>query len=198
MSRSDRASMRERMHELSAETFRERPVVDTVVIGKLAGRHIEGAEHDVEDREGRGKILLAAPFGGRVVPAMEDRTRDHVFERAEAPIEIGVDECRMGDCERPEDNEYIWRDAGEKHDHIGKHAPQKKIERVKARRGDPFKLLGGMVHGMILPKNRLAVKPAVTPIHDEVFADQKDDALREERKRSERAVAVLVKRDQTL
>src|SRR5580700_5236748 len=128
---------------------------------------------------------------------MEDRTRDHVFERAEGPIEIGMDECRMGDCEWPEDNEYVGRDTREQHDHVGKYAAKKQIKWVEARRGDPFQLFGGMVYGVIFPKNRLAVKPAVAPIHDEVLADQKDDALCEERKRGERAVAVLVKRYQT-
>src|ERR1700692_4307127 len=90
-------SVRERMHQLGAEALRERPVVDAVLVGKLAGRHVEGAEYDVEDREGRGKVFLAAAVRRRVVPAVKDRTCDDVFERTERPIEVSVDECRMGD-----------------------------------------------------------------------------------------------------
>src|SRR5580704_7219427 len=103
----------ERMHELGAEGLRERFVVDAVLIGELAGRHIERAEHDIEDRKGRGKVLLAAAFRRRVVPAMEDRARDHVLERTESPIEVGVDERRRGGRERPQYQEHVGRDSGE-------------------------------------------------------------------------------------
>src|SRR5580704_14336580 len=68
---------------------------------------------------------------------------------------------------------------------------------MKARCGNPFQLLGGMVYGMPLPKS-LAVKQAVAPIHNDVFADQEDDPLRDKRKRGERPVAVLIEGDQTL
>ena len=54
------------------------------------------------------------------------------------------------------------------------------------------------MNGVILPKNRHAVEPAMAPIHDEVFADQKDESLREKRKRGKRPVAILIEGNQTV
>src|ERR1700683_2549619 len=113
------------MYELGAEGLRERLVVNAVLIWEVAGRHIERAEHDIEDRKGRSKVLLATALRRRVVPAMKDRAGDHVFEWAERPLEVGVDERRMGGRERPEDQEHVGRDAGEQHDHVGQHAAKK-------------------------------------------------------------------------
>jgi hypothetical protein len=42
-----------------------------------------------------------------VVPAMEDRRRNHVFERAERLVEIGVHERGMRDVDRPEYEEDV-------------------------------------------------------------------------------------------
>src|SRR5579862_5607224 len=83
------ASLRERMGELGRKRLGKFALGDAVMIGQLAGRHIEGAEHDIEHREGRGKIPLAAALLGGVVPAVEHRAGDEVFERSQLPVEIG-------------------------------------------------------------------------------------------------------------
>ena len=62
----------ERVHKLPAESGGKRLVVDAVLVGKLAGRHIERAEQNIENRESGGKVLLTTAFRSRVVPAMED------------------------------------------------------------------------------------------------------------------------------
>jgi hypothetical protein len=52
-----------------------------------------------------------------------------------------------------------------------------------------------MMHGVILPK-LIAVEETMRPIKDEVFADQKDDHLGDQRQRGDGAVTVLIERDQ--
>src|SRR5580692_3147259 len=94
--RVPRLSLGERMHQLAGKAYREFALADPVIVGQLTGRHVKRPEDHVQDRERRGEVLLAAAVGGRVVPAMEHGTRDHVFERAERPVEIGVNEGRMG------------------------------------------------------------------------------------------------------
>ncbi|WP_204312830.1 hypothetical protein, partial [Escherichia coli] len=48
-----------------------------------------------------------------VVPAMEDRRSDDVFEGAERPVEIGVNERRMEDGERSKPEHHVRGDARE-------------------------------------------------------------------------------------
>src|SRR5581483_2216801 len=71
-------SLRERMHELGLEARGELPIVDAIVVRKLAGRHMERAKNEIEYRERRGKVLLAAAACGGVMPAVEDRTGNDV------------------------------------------------------------------------------------------------------------------------
>src|ERR1700728_5370775 len=93
--RIPRLSLSERMHQLAGKAYRGFALADPVIVGQFAGRHVKRPEDHVQDRERRGEVLLAAAVGRRVVPAMEHGTRDHVFERAECPVEIGVNERRM-------------------------------------------------------------------------------------------------------
>jgi hypothetical protein len=61
----------ERIGELRAEARREFLVRDAVAVRQNTLRHVERAEYEVDNREGGGEILLAAAFGGGVMPAME-------------------------------------------------------------------------------------------------------------------------------
>ncbi len=53
------------------------------------------------------------------------------------------------------------------------------------------------MNGVVLPEP-VAVEKTMRPIQDEIFADEKDDHLRHQRQRRERAVAVLVEGDQAV
>src|SRR5262245_29711124 len=90
----------EGISELRAEARRKFLVGDAVAVRQYAFRHVERAEDEIENREGRREVLLAAALGRGVMPAMENRRRDHIFKRPERPIEIGVDESRMRDRNR--------------------------------------------------------------------------------------------------
>ena len=83
------------------------------------------------------------------------------------------------------------------HDDVGRHGAEKQIDRMEARRRDPFQFLGRVVHRVVLP-HRSAVEKPVRPIQDDVFADQEDDHLNGERQRGKRAVAVIVEGDQAV
>jgi hypothetical protein len=53
------------------------------------------------------------------------------------------------------------------------------------------------MHGVVLPQ-LVAMKQAMGPVGDEIFADQKDDHLRNEGQARQRAVAVFVEGDQAV
>ena len=110
-----------------AEARREFLIVDAVAVGQVAGRHVERAKDEIENRERGGEILLAAAIGGGVVPAVEDRRRNHVFERAERPVEVGMHESRMGDGDRSEYDENVGRDAGKQQHTSANTEPKKRL-----------------------------------------------------------------------
>src|SRR5258708_1819789 len=70
--------------ELSDDLGRHRRLV-LVIARQLVCRHPEGAEQDVPERKRSGEIGVATGFQRRVVPAMEHRRRQHIFERSERP-----------------------------------------------------------------------------------------------------------------
>src|SRR4051794_8215532 len=89
----------ERIGELSAD-FARNVVVHPVVIRKLALRHPEGAEQDVPKRKCPGEIRVAALFQRGVMPAVEYRGGEHVSERPQRPVQVGVNERRVEGGER--------------------------------------------------------------------------------------------------
>src|SRR5258706_12753172 len=68
------------IQKLRAETFRERRVGDTILIGQHLRRHVTGAEHHIQDRKRRGEVLRSAALRRGMVPAMKNRTGNDVFE----------------------------------------------------------------------------------------------------------------------
>src|SRR5580698_170323 len=93
--RAAAVSLRERVRKLGWKRLGKLTLGDAVIIRQLADRHIEGAEQHIEHREGRGKIPLAAALRRGVVPAVEHRAGDDVFERPKLPVKIGVHEGGM-------------------------------------------------------------------------------------------------------
>src|SRR5665647_2658856 len=92
----------ERIGQLSANLVRKgQLIVDAIMIGQLAFRHPEGPEKDIPDRESPGKVGIAALFKRAVMPAVEHRRRQHVFERAQRPVEIGVNKGQRKNVEGP-------------------------------------------------------------------------------------------------
>src|SRR5258707_6657602 len=67
-------------------------VGDAIVLGKHVVGHPKGAEQDVPDRKRPGEVGIAARVERGVVPAVEHRGCQDIFERAERPVQIGVDE----------------------------------------------------------------------------------------------------------
>src|ERR1700730_1544913 len=130
-------------------------------------RHPEGPEQDVPDRERPGKVGIAALFQRGVMPAVKHRRRQHVFERAKRPAEIGVNERRMERREWPDPKHDVRRDTRHQQYDVDHDGTQEQVHRVEARRRNPIQILGGMVDRMIFPEPA-AMKQAVQPIQHEV------------------------------
>src|SRR5271154_855825 len=79
-----------RIGQLPDDLGRECLIADAIGLGEVVFRHPEGSEQQIPDREGSGEIGIAALFERGVMPAMKHRRRQHVFERAERPVQIGV------------------------------------------------------------------------------------------------------------
>src|SRR5437868_13746504 len=73
---------------------------------RLLGQ-VERAEDEVEHREGRCKVLLASRIGRCVMPAMKYRASNHIAERPQRPVKIGMDKRRMRYREWPEHHQRI-------------------------------------------------------------------------------------------
>src|SRR5664279_3687761 len=97
---SARTLLPKRIGQLPADLGRYRCVVHAVGIREHVFRHPERPKKDIPDRKRSGKVGIAAPFQRGVVPAVEHRRRQHVFERTKRPVEIGVNERRMERRER--------------------------------------------------------------------------------------------------
>ena len=121
------------IEHLRGKAWRKGPVGNAIGAGQGRSRQVKGAEDQVEHREGCGEILLAAALGGGVMPAMEDRRRDHVFERTERPVEIGVHKSRMRNGDRPQHDEHVGRDAGKEQHDVGDHRAEEQIDRMETR-----------------------------------------------------------------
>src|SRR5438128_745308 len=93
----------ERIGQLSDDfAGKRRLIVQAILVRQCASRHPEGPKQDVPERKGASKIGVAASRAGGVVPAVKHRRRQDVFERTQRPVEVGVNERRMEDVERPE------------------------------------------------------------------------------------------------
>src|SRR5882724_5350200 len=95
----------ERMDHLGTEIAGKGLIRHAIGTRQRLLRQVECSEYEVEHREGRCKVLLAALIGRCVMPAMKDRASDQIAQRPERPVEIGVDERRMRDREWPEDHQ---------------------------------------------------------------------------------------------
>ena len=84
--------MTERVDELAEEALGKHRIVDPVMVGNLACRHVERPEQNVPCREQRREIGVAALRWRSVMPAMEYRRRYDVSQWPERPVEIGMDE----------------------------------------------------------------------------------------------------------
>src|SRR5262245_2598601 len=192
-----RASLLERMNHLGAEVARKGLVGHAIASRQCLLRQVERAEDEIEDRERRREVLLATLIGRGVVPAMEYRTGNHIAQRTQRPVEIGMDERRMRNGERPEDHQRIGRDARDEQDDIGHDAAKHAVDGVETGRRDPVEVLRRMVDGVIFPHRR-AMEEAMAEIHDQVSADEEDDRLQPQRQSRERPVPVLVERNQVI
>src|SRR5689334_21915569 len=88
------------IRQLPADLGRDDLIMHPVMVRKLAFRHPEGSEHQVPQRKGAREIGVAAGLLRGVMPAMKYRRRKHVSERAQRPVQVGVDERRVERGER--------------------------------------------------------------------------------------------------
>src|SRR5262249_5143674 len=102
-----RASPEKRVDQLGTETRREFAVGDAIGGRHRILGHVISAEQNIEDRERRGEVLLAALLGCGVMPAVEDRARKHVAEWAQRPIEIGMYEGGVRDRKRAQEHQHV-------------------------------------------------------------------------------------------
>ena len=150
--------------------------------------HVEGAEHEVQHREGRREILVAHRLIEAVVPAVEDRAGDDVFEGPEGPVHIGVHQAA--------DDEVQGRHGGEgggrKAEHPGKrrHAADvdQPVHRVHAIGRGPRDLPRRVVDGVERPQGPPVQQP-VQPVLRQVGDRQDDQDLRPQRHGRRPAVA---------
>src|SRR5258708_5810293 len=70
----------ERIGQLAGDFGRNGLVVHPVIVWKPVLGHPEGSEQDIPDREGPREIGITALLLRGVVPAVEYRSREHVFE----------------------------------------------------------------------------------------------------------------------
>src|SRR6516164_10235648 len=89
---SCRALTTEGIRELPDDLVRHSRFVLAVALRQAISGHQEGAEQDIPDRESAREIGVAALFQRGVMPTVEDRTRQHIFERPEGPAQVGVHE----------------------------------------------------------------------------------------------------------
>src|SRR5215207_7259035 len=130
------------------------PVRHSIGFRQLLLWHVKGAEDKIENGKRRGEVPFAALLGCGVVPTVEHRTGDQVPERPESPVQIGVNESRMRDGEWPQKNQDIRRNAGEEEHYVNRYAAKKDIDRMETRSRYPVEVFGGMMHRVILPKQR--------------------------------------------
>ena len=163
----------------------------------LVLRHPEGAEQDVPERESAGKIGVSALFELGVVPAVEHRRRQHISERTERPVQVGVHEGRMEGVERRQQHHGVRRDAGHQQHDVDADGSDQQVDRVEPRRRDPVELLRGVMDRVIFPEPG-AVEHPVQPVQHEVGGDQEHQRLRPFRQLRQRAVAVFIEGDQVV
>src|SRR5215475_9101452 len=99
-SQETRPLLPEGIGELAADLPRHRRFVLAVILGQLALGHPERSEQNVPERERASEIAVAALFQSGVMPAMEYRGRQHIFERPQRPVQVGMHESRMEGRER--------------------------------------------------------------------------------------------------
>src|SRR4030095_17144572 len=99
--RPSRAALPERIDPLPDNAGRKRWLISDAGFSRQSiFRHPERSEQQIPKRKSPGEIGVAALFSRGMMPAVEDRRGNHIPERAEVPVEIGVDEDRMEDIER--------------------------------------------------------------------------------------------------
>src|SRR5882762_6772895 len=101
-----------------------------------------------------------------MMPAMENRADENMAQRAEGPVEIGVDHAGGDDVERTDHQENVGRDAAQQRDDVDKAGAQRQVDGMKARRAGPFQILGGVMHSMVFPQ-KAAMEAAVNPVQHE-------------------------------
>ena len=69
-------SAAEWIQHLGAERIREAFVVDAICLRELSRGHIERPKQEIPDRERPGEVLGPASIRGRMVPAVEDWSRN--------------------------------------------------------------------------------------------------------------------------
>src|SRR6202048_2932285 len=99
-----------RISQLPDDLRGHRLFVLAIIFRQPVFRHPEGPEQDVPDREGPGKVGIAALFQRGVMPAVKHRRRQHVFERAKRPAENCVNERRVERREGPDPEHDVRRD----------------------------------------------------------------------------------------
>ena len=129
------------------------------------------------------------------MPAVEHRRCQHVFERAERPVQVGVNERRMEGVEGSDPEHDVRRDPRQQQDDVDPDGSQEQVDRVEARRRNPVQLLGRMMDRVIFPEAG-AVKHPVQPILHEVRQHQEQHRLQPQRQFGQGAVAVVVEGNQ--
>src|ERR1700751_1503887 len=94
------ALLPKRVSELPNNFIRNFPIIGAVASGQPVFRHPERTKQDVPNRKRPGKISAAAFLSKRVIPSVKDRGGEHVFERAERPVQIGMDKGGVEGRER--------------------------------------------------------------------------------------------------
>jgi hypothetical protein len=113
-------------------------IVDAVLAGQPVYWHPECPEQNVPDRKSAGEIGIAAHIRRGVMPAVKHRRRDHISERAEVPVEIGVDERRMKEIQRTEPQHHVRRDTGGQQDDVDADRSQEQVTKFTLPENQPF------------------------------------------------------------
>ncbi len=181
------------MDKLADEVLRDLP--GAVVIRQPAFGHVEGAEHQVQEGEGRREVLVAHLGVAGVVPAVEDRAGEDVLQRPEGPVQVGVHHGGGKEIEHRHDHEGERRKAHQLDQDADADGVDHRVDRMVAEGGGPVHLFSAVVHRVEGPE-RPGVERPVQPVLHHVHQEHDQEGLDRDRQVREPAVAGLHGREQ--
>ncbi len=121
--------------------------------------------------------MSIASFVAAVVPVVEQRGRDQVFQRSQLQPEVGMHQPGLepGPHDVAEQRRVAGaQDERRQHDHRPRH---QRLQEVQARAGHPVHALHAVVHGMEAPQRRHLVHGAVRRVFHQVGRHQHGEEL---------------------